>query len=161
MPRVRALGSREAAFDRFKTALSNPMNSDHPLMLIDSEDPVTNIERTWHHLRQSDGWLKPEDATDDQVLFMTTSMETWIAADRDALRKRFARGFNDRPLPDLNGIENRNRNEVFNALRRATNNGYAKGRVSFELLGALNPDTLQQLPNFRRTRRILNEKLGS
>ena len=39
-------------------------------MLIDSEDPIDDIEATWHHLRESqrDGWAKPEGARDDQVL---------------------------------------------------------------------------------------------
>ena len=164
MPRVYAVGSRESAFDRFKTAHGDPMSAEYVAMLVDSETPVNDINRTWDHLRtpQSAGWTRPEGATDDQVLFMTTSMETWIATDREAVRKRFPRNFNDRPLPDLNGIEQRNRDNVFIALRRATNNGYSKTKVSFELLGSLDPDTLQQhLPSFRRARRILNEKLGS
>ncbi len=161
MPRVRALGSREAAFDRFKTALGDPMNADDVLMLIDSEAPITDVERTWDHLRRRDRWRKPSDATDDQVLFMVTSMETWLAADHEALRKRFPRDFNGNRLPDPNRIEDRHSDDVLTALKRATNDRYSKGAISFELLGSLNPDTLQQLPSFRRARRILNEKLGS
>ena len=132
-------------------------------MLIDSEVPLTgSIEQTWAHLQRRDGWQKPRGATDDQVLFMTTTMETWIAVDWDALRDRFGRDFNEDRLPALHGIEDRNRRDVFNSLRRATNNRYAKDKVSFELLGNLNPDALaEHLPSFARARRILNEKLGS
>ena len=85
MPKLSAVGSRESAFDRFETALSDTDNSDFVALLIDSEDPITDVERTWDHLRQRDGWSRPEGGTDDQVLFMTTSMETWIVADRSAL----------------------------------------------------------------------------
>ena len=161
MPKLSAVGSRESAFDRFKTALSDTDNSDFVALLIDSEDSITDVERTWDHLCQRDGWSKPEGVTDDQVLFMTTSMETWIVADRSALRGRFPRGFNENRLPLLVGIESRNRNDVLDALRRATNNRYSKGKISFELLGSLDPNVLEQLPSFSRARRILNEKLGS
>ena len=160
---ITASGSRNQAFDQFKTTSSSATTGGYTaMMLVDSEDPVTNIERTWLHLRLRDGWAKPSGATDDQVLFMTTSMETWIATDREALRRRFPRDFNENPLPALSGVEDRPRNDVFNALRRATNNRYSKGKISFELLGNLDPDTMaQHLPSFRRARRILNEKLGS
>ena len=160
-PKVVACGGRSEAFRKFRATHKNSSRGDCILMLIDSEDPVTNINKTWEHLRQRDGWWKPEGATDDQVLFMMTSMETWIAADRNALRGRFPRGFNENPLPALPGIESRNRNDVLNALRRATNNRYSKGKISFELLGSLDPNVLEQLPSFSRARRILNEKLGS
>ena len=160
-PKFVPCGGRATVYRKFRATHRKSSGDDCVLMLIDSEDPVSDVERTWDHLRRRDAWSKPVGATDDQVLFMTTSMETWIVADREALRKRFPRNFNDRSLPDLNGIEHRNRNDVFNALRRATNNGYSKTKVSFELLGALDPNVLEQhLPSFRRTRRILNEKLS-
>ena len=162
MPKLSAVGSRESAFDRFNTVLSDTDNSDFVALLIDSEDPVTDIERTWDHLRQRDGWSKPEGATDDQILFMTTSMETWMVADRSTLRNRFARDFNENRLPPLVDLERRRRDDVLTALERATNGRYVKKAISFELLGALDPSVLQQhLPSFRRARRILNEKLGS
>ena len=160
MPKLSAVGSRESAFDRFKTALSDTDNSDFVALLIDSEDSITDVERTWDHLRQRDGWSKPEGATDDQVLFMTTSMETWIVADRSALRNRFARDFNENRLPPLVDLEDRRQDGVFARLKRATNNRYSKGAISFELLGSLDPGTLEEhLPSFRRARRILNGKL--
>ena len=160
MPTLSAVGSRESAFDRFQTALSDLDNSDFVALLIDSEDPITDVERTWDHLRRRDGWSRPECATDDQVLLMTTCMETWIVADRDALRNRFVRDFNENPLPPLVDLEGRRRDDVYARLRRATNNRYSKGAISFELLGNLNPDTLEQrLPSFRRARWILNLKL--
>ena len=160
MPRVIACGGRGKAFDRFKTEIADAGESDFVAMLIDSEDPVTDVERTWDHLQKRDGWAKPREAEDDQVLFMTTSMETWIATDRDALRDRFGSDFNENRLPESRNIEIRTRTDMLNALRRATDNRYKKSDVSFELLGKLNPDTLaEHLPSFRRALRILEEKL--
>jgi len=53
-------------------------------MLVVSEDPIADEEEPWQHLRQSpdDNWDPPTGATDNQVLLMTTCMETWIVADR-------------------------------------------------------------------------------
>ncbi len=51
-------------------------------MLVDSEYPVANIEKTWEHLKQRDNWDRPAGADDEHVLLMTTCMETWIATDR-------------------------------------------------------------------------------
>ena len=162
MPRVYAVGSRGSAFDRFKTAHNGAGSTDYVAMLIDSEDRVADIEQPWDHLRRRDRWSRHAGATDDQVLLMVTSMETWIVADRDALRERFGSSLNENRLPPLDDLESRGRDDAFNALKRATGNGYEKGRVSFELVGRLDPSTLQQhLPSFHRARRILDEKLSS
>ena len=164
MPKIHPSGDGGAALKRFRKAIANNVNTDYLGLLIDSEDPVDNINRPWDHLskRSGTGWRKPEGSSDDQLLFMTTSMETWIAADREALRKRFPRDLNENRLPGLTGLEARRRDDVFTALERSTNRRYTKGQVSFELLGCLNPDTLEQhLPSFRRARKILNEKLES
>lgn len=162
LPRVFPSGGRNTAFEDFNNHTSSPTGDDYVGLLVDSEDPVADPERPWDHLRSRDGWVKPTGAEDDQALLMTTCMETWIAADREALRQRYPRNFNENPLPALSGIEGRPRNDVFNALRSATNDRYSKGKISFELIGRLNPDTLEQhLPSFQRVRGILNEKLGS
>ena len=94
---------------------------------------------------------------------MTTCMETWIVADRDALRGRYARrGLNENILPPLVNLEARSRHDVQRQLERATDRQYQKGEESFKILGQLNPDTLAEfLPSFERARRILNDKLGS
>jgi len=86
MPRLSACGGRGGAFDDFKTALLKSRTGYFVAMLIDSEDPLKNVEKTWEHLKIRDGWEKPSKARDEQVLFMTTCMETWIVADRGALR---------------------------------------------------------------------------
>ena len=162
MPKIHPSGDGADAVRRFRKTAADSHHSNYVGVLIDSEDPVENINKPWEHLRKRGGsdWQRPSGTGDDQVLFMTTCMETWIAADHEALRKRFPRDFNGNRLPASNGLEHRHRNVVLTALRQATNDRYSKGAISFELLGSLNPETLQQLPSFRRARRILNEKLS-
>ena len=156
-------GSRSEAFRQFRIAIRYADTNDFVGLLVDSESTVVDINRTWNHLRGSDGWTKPRCVTDDQVLFMTTSMETWIAADRDALRDIYSRGgLNENALPPLVNLESRSRQDIFNRSRRATGNRYKKGDESFRVFGKLNPDTLEQhLPSFARARRVLRAKFNS
>lgn len=96
---------------------------------------------------------------------MTTCMETWIAADRGALRERFGAGLQESALPALAAMESRLRGDVQRALAHATRNctaNYTKGRISFELLAMLDPGALRQsLPSFVRFVRVLGEKFPS
>ena len=75
-------GGRRSAYEDFESHVATAGSGDFVGLLVDSEDTVADIEKPWVHLRQRDKWAKPDGATDDQVLFMTTCMETWIAADR-------------------------------------------------------------------------------
>ena len=160
MPRIYAVGSRNDTFDRFKTEHDDTAGTDYVAMLIDSEDPVSNVERTWDHLSQRDGWCKPNDADDDQVMFMTTCMETWIATDRDALRGRYGQRLNENALPPLDDLENRSRQDVQSRLDRAIPGRNVRAEELFGLLGEINPETLKDhLLSFKRTKRILDQKL--
>ena len=132
-------------------------------MLIDSEDPMTDIEATWAHLTTRDGWQKPEGATDDQALMMATCMETWIVADRAVLKSHYGSDLQESALPALVNLESRPRDAVQNSLAHGTRNcanKYEKGKRSFQIIGELTPNTLGvHLPSFVRTRRILDARL--
>lgn len=164
MPRLVASGSRNTAFGNFRTAHSNASGAEYIALLIDSEDPVSDVEKTWEHLCRSDNWQRPQGVRDDQVLLMTTCMETWIAADRSALRDHFGQGLRPERLPPLTNLERRSRDEVQTGLQNATRDcaaPYAKGPRSYDVLGKLSPDTLEsRLPSFSRARRILNDRLS-
>ena len=165
MPRLVACGSRKNAFENFKTALSARAAGQYVALWIDSEDPMTDVEASWTHLRTrvGDNWPRPAGAADDQVLFMTTCMETLIAADRAALKEHFGAKLQAEALPPMVNLETRNRHDVQDHLAHATRNctnAYAKGKRSFDILGKLAPATLEtHLPSFTRTWRILNKKL--
>jgi hypothetical protein len=164
MPKLVACGGRSQAFKDFLKAFQNVESDDDiVLLLVDSEDPMTNIEETWRHLKNRDNWDKPEGATDEQVLMMTTCMETWIVADREALNKHYGSDFQESALPSLVKLEDRNREEILSSLEKATKNcpnKFQKGKRSFQVLAVLTRETLESyLPSFVRDMRILESVL--
>lgn len=163
MPRLSACGGRGSAFSDFKTAHSQAPNGHFVAMLIDSEDPVADIEKTWAHLKGRDDWDRPDSAVDEQVLLMTTCMETWISADRETLRRHYRQHLQETALPPLHALESRYRHDVQDRLERATqrcSNAYKKGKRSFVVVGELDPSALEvQLPSFARMKQVLSEKL--
>jgi hypothetical protein len=163
MPRLVACGGRGSVFEDFRSAHGNGAPEDVIAMMIDSEDPLTDPEATWDHLKNRDGWEKPLGAADDQVLFMTTCMETWIITDRDILISHYGSQLQVSALPPLADMEERDRHDIQDALVHATRtckNAYQKGKRSFGILAKLKPDALKpHLPSFRRNLEILDEKL--
>jgi hypothetical protein len=163
MPRLFACGSRDDAFHAFKIAQQSNSANHFVAMWIDSEEPLANLEAAWAHLLVRDNWIQPAGSVDEQVLFMTTCMETWFAADREALQAHFRADLQDSALPPLHNLESRHRHDVQDMLKHATRNctnAYAKGKRSFEILGKLRPVVLAQyLPSFVRVRRILGARL--
>jgi len=89
LPRLTACGGRDAAFGDFQTGHATKGNSDYVALLIDSEEPLDDLEAARQHLHRRDGWERPAGASDEQVLFMTTCMETWIVADRKTLAEHY------------------------------------------------------------------------
>jgi hypothetical protein len=163
MPRLVACGGRKTVFDDFKRAHDENSSSEFIAMLVDSEDQIENIERTWEHLRKRDLVPKPQNAIDEQVLLMTTCTETWIICDRAALKKYYGSCLQESALPPLTDLEKRTRDSVLQQLVHATrncSNAYEKGERSYQLVGLLNPSVLQgHLPSFARVRRILDARL--
>jgi hypothetical protein len=164
-PRLVPCGGRGKVYDRFCIEHASG-KANYVAMWIDAEEPMADTEKSWDHLAGVTTVPKlnrPPGAEDEQVLFMTTCMETWVATDRETLRVHYGRELNENPLPGLPNIENRPRAAVFGALVTATKdckNGYEKGKRSSEVLEKLEPSVLRQhLPSFSRVERILKEKL--
>ncbi len=90
-------------------------------------------------------------------------METWIVADRTALKKRFKNELIENNLTPLTELENRDRKAVLRSLENATKTcktPYAKGNHSYNLFGELDSKILKTyLPAFARMVRILIAKL--
>lgn len=163
-PRLKACGGRQNVYDDFRTAHAAG-KADFVAMLIDSEDPMTDIAATWEHLQSVatvPQWGKPLKAKDTQVLFMTTCMETWILADRATLRSHYGSKLCENPLLSLANLEDRPRHDVQNAITQATRNctnAFRKGERSYAVFGKLNPEALKSLPSFVRVAKILNDEL--
>ena len=142
MPKVIRGGSREQTFDRFAKMIASPSPEAVPLLLVDSESPVSGDHSAWRHLREQDGWRKPAGAGGDDAFLMVQVMETWLLADRNALRNFFGPRFLESALGDRAELEQVPKTTVLQALRRATrecSSRYSKGKVSFELLARVDP----------------------
>jgi hypothetical protein len=162
MPRLVACGGRDSTFRDFALAHTKA-NGNFVALWIDSEDALANLNEAWAHLKARDDWEQPIGATDEQVLFMTTCMETWLVTDRPALREHYGHKFQESALPPLNDLESKSRQIVQDSLTHASRNctnAYTKGKRSYEVLALVAPTTLEQhLPSFTRVRRILEAKL--
>ena len=74
MPKVLPCGGRNEAFENFCIAIRSP-EEFVPLLLVDSEGPMSGSD-PWAHLRNGDGWERPEPATEDQCHLMVQVMES-------------------------------------------------------------------------------------
>ena len=165
LPSVIPCGSRNDAYDDFEIALRN--GGEYPILLVDSEElvardnqPDVNPSGAWQHLGR-----RPSGANDDQAQLMVTTMETWLIADRQALKAYFPDiNENALPLPRDSDLEGRSKQDVIAALRSATRSSskgaYHKGNHSFDLLGRVDPaELMRQLPHFRRFVAALDSRL--
>lgn len=142
MPSFVACGSRHEAYKDFVTALEHPEPGKTSLLLVDSEDVVSEAS-PWGHLadRGEDGWRQPAGASEGQCHLMVQAMESWFLADIPALRQYFGPDFRDAALPSRDGIEAAPKAAVIEGLTKAAKKtrkgGYDKGRDSFGILKTL------------------------
>ncbi len=163
MPKIVACGGRKNAYDMFNIAMTSAGYDEYPILLVDSEDPISS-DRPWDHLHVRDRWDRPVGANDDQAQMMATCMETWIMADHEALQKVFGYCLRRGSLIPANNLEERSRQELLEALKSATDNcgrnkGYDKGKRSFQILAELNTRSLENLSYFCRFKEALSRHL--
>lgn len=87
-------------------------------------------------------WKPPNEiAIDDSRVFrMIQIVESWFAADRDCLRRRYGQGFQESVLPNRHDIEATPKQDVFDGLQRATQKkAFKKGWHDGDLLRRLDP----------------------
>jgi hypothetical protein len=147
-PRIVASGSRNDAFNDFKTALAN---GEAAMLLVDSEDRIAADYALgepakwlpWAHLKSRDGWDKPLDSADLDCHLMVQCMENWFLGDVDQLKKFFGQGFKDKKLPATRpSLEATAKADVLAGLKLAsancaTKSPYGKGAHSFKILKIL------------------------
>ena len=147
MPQIVACGSRENAYDSFKTVLATGCAA---ILLVDAEEQVT-AQGPWQHLKTRDNWDRPSSATDDQCHLMVQAMESWFLADVDTLESFYGQGFRPQDLPKNPEIEKVSKQDVLIRLAQATHNtqkgSYKKGMHSFEILEKLDPAKVSTASN--------------
>lgn len=154
MPKVIACGGRSKTFDRFRRALANASPDETVVMLVDSEALVTELP--WSHLKQRDGWDRPDGAAEKNVHLMVQCMEAWFLADKDTLAAFFGQGFNRNKLPRRPSVEEVPKADLEKGLKEATRGcatkgAYDKGLHSFEILARLDTERiLKASPHAKR-----------
>ena len=140
MPRIVACGSRDNAYDRFKTG--HESKGVDATLLVDAEGPVT-ADGPWQHLKSRDNWDRPGGATDEQCHLMVEVMESWFLAGKDALQAYFGQGFRRQALPLNPDVEQISKQDVLSGLNTAAQGTgkrrYRKGADSFGILASLDP----------------------
>jgi hypothetical protein len=159
MPRIKACGARDNAYRDFKTALD--AGDRVPMLLVDAEDPVRAAD-PWIHLRDRDGWDRPNGAGDEHCHLMVQVMESWFLADRTALVAFYGQGFQASALPGNPNVEQIPKADVERGLADATracrNGSYMKnkGSHSFEILGRIDPSVVESAaPSAKRLLDVL------
>lgn len=156
-----ACGSRNEAYNDFRTAVQNSGDDEVALLLVDSEAAVIKAhwQKPWDHLKKRDDWDKPPRARDDQAHLMVQVMESWFLADPQALAKFFGQGFQVSALPKESNIEKTPKQTVFQNLKQATRQTqkgeYGKGPHSFKILEEVSPQKVCAASNW--TKRLIDE----
>ena len=136
-------GGRQRTYETFANARGHAGKGEIVVLLVDAEAPVAAPTPVEHlRARPGDGWdLRGVDEA--QVHLMVQTMETWIAADPEALAAYYGQGFRAKALPAADDLETVAKNELANALDRATK-GKGKGRYhkirhAADLLARIDP----------------------
>lgn len=159
--RLVCCGDRGRAFKAFEAA-SRQGEPGLLVLLVDSEAPVTAAIFS-QHLLQHDG-RNLAFASDDQIHLMVQTMETWIVADRTALKDYYGEGLDESKLPGLDDLEAVS--AVDKALERATRRTkqgqYRKIDHASDLLSRIDPETVRKYcPAFMRLWKTLSKVLLS
>ena len=146
MPAIVRGGGRNQTYEKYAHAVRKPRARKLPVLLVDSEEDVTEGNTVWQHLQKRDGWTRPQDACEDQAFLMVVAMETWFLADRELLKKHFGRKLIESHFKEWPALEEVPKETVLSALRAATAGcpmPYEKGKVSFDLLAKLNSSRVE------------------
>lgn len=147
MPRVVRGGTRSETFRMFATEVANPEGVEVPILVVDSEGPLAEGHSIWQHLTARDKWKRPLGAGENQAFLMVQVMETWLIADRAMLQSYFGPSFREKAIRNWPCLEAVPKKTVLRALQHATAacpKRYAKGKVSFELLGKVKPKLVEE-----------------
>lgn len=160
-------GGQEEAFALFENQLAfydQQQNTEpKPLLLVDSEEPVAPGHTVWQHLqtRRQNIFQRPANADDQSAYMMVQAMETWFMADPTALQCFFGVSFDSSVFENSPALESILKGDALDKLRQSSRGcrpRYRKGKVSYDLLAQISPDTVsaacphaEQLLNYLRT----------
>jgi len=136
-------GSRQNAFEDFKNALKAHPNAFN-VLLVDAEAPVNSS--ACQHLKQRDNW-NLTNIDDEQCHLMVQTMEAWLIADVDALKKFYGKGFQENAIPKNPNVEQIDKQQLEPCLtvatRKTSKGKYHKIQHASKLLALLNVDKVR------------------
>ena len=165
--RVVACGARGEALRRFSRGLSE--GRVRAVLLVDSERPVREVHwnKPWAHLAEPpDKWQKPQAAGDDSAHLMAQCMESWLAADPEALAAHFGPEFNSAKLPGDTDLEVVAKADILGGLAAATKGirrgEYRKTYDGAALIGKIDPSRVaKRARHAERFFDVLRQKSGA
>ncbi|OAD22404.1 hypothetical protein THIOM_001794, partial [Candidatus Thiomargarita nelsonii] len=111
-------GSRNNAFRDFKIALKANPNAFN-VLLVDAEAPVRTT--ACQHLWLRDNWDLPK-IDDEHCQLMVQTMEAWLIADLETLKKFYGQGFKENSIPKNTEVEKIDKQQLEPSLKAATRN---------------------------------------
>jgi hypothetical protein len=155
-------GSRKNAFGDFKNALKANPNAFN-VLLVDAEAPVNTTP--CQHLKLRDNW-DLDNIDDEHCHLMVQTMEAWLIADIEALKKFYGSGFKEKVLsnnnPEVEKIDKKQLEHSLKAATRHTQKGeYHKIQHASKLLALLEVDKIRQVaPHCDRLFTTLIQKMS-
>ena len=154
----------ETVKDFLRYCRSNPHQLN--VLLIDSENPVTNTTQAINSLRSHSSWYANAACSDEQINFMVQAMEAWFIADPQALTELFGQNFRINALPNPQNAESTTPGELVAAIRRelrrssSRRRDYDKVADGAKLLQLIDPARVSQhCPHFKRLTDFLTRNM--
>ena len=139
-----ACGARNEAYNDFVDALSTHREAFN-VLLVDSEAPVS--QKPWEHLKDHDGWNRPQGSGHEHIHFMAQCMEAWFIADVDSIESFYGQGFRRNAIPPTADVEQIDKRRLISALANATRGtqkgAYHKVRHGLKLLTSISPEVVR------------------
>ncbi|RKZ44851.1 MAG: hypothetical protein DRR16_18005 [Candidatus Parabeggiatoa sp. nov. 3] len=137
-------GSRQNAFEDFNNALKANPNAFN-VLLVDAEAPVYTTP--CQHLKRRDNWDLP-NIDDEHCHLMVQTMEAWLIADIETLKKFYGQGFKAHSIPSNPNVEEIEKKQLEPSLKAATRHTqkgeYHKIQHASKLLALLDVDKVRQ-----------------
>jgi len=138
-------GSRQNAFGDFKNALKTNPNAFN-VLLVDAEALVNTTP--CQHLKCRDDW-DLLNIDDEYCQLMAQTMEAWLIADIETLKKFYGQGFKENAIPKNPEVEKVDKKQLEPSLKAATRNTikgeYHKIQHASKLLALLEVDKVRQV----------------
>jgi hypothetical protein len=156
-------GNTQNTYDDFIFSVENSPQSFN-LMLVDSDDAVTENETARQFLQSKYKKWKLRKVEDEQCHLMVQIMESWFIADVDALKIFYGKEFKESAIPKNKNVEAIEKEIIEKSLKTATvktqKGEYHKIEHGTKILELINPQKIREAaPHCRKLFEAISEKI--